>query len=87
MLTIMIYIKIFFLAWVITKFEPIEMILELLPDKLFYNVIRLVFSCLMCCLFWTTFALTGNIFAASFMAYIGFWYNKFISPIENKVRL
>jgi hypothetical protein len=80
-------IKLFLLCWVITRFEPIQMILELLPDNLISNLIRLFTSCLKCVLFWTVLIFTGDIFLASGMAFIGFWYDKLISPIENKVRL
>jgi len=77
----------FLLAWVITRFEPIQMLLELLPDNLVSNLIKLLLSCLKCVLFWSVLIFTGDIFLASMMAFIGFWYDKLISPIENRVRL
>lgn len=80
-------IKFFFLSWTITRFEPIHMILEALPDNLIFNLLRLLLTCIKCVLFWSVLIFTGNIFLASGMAFIGFWYDKFISPIENKVRL
>lgn len=80
-------IKFFVLAWVITRFEPIQMLLELLPDNLVSNLIKLLLSCLKCVLFWSILLFTGDVFIASGMAFIGFWYDKLISPIENKVRL
>ena len=80
-------IKFFLLAWVITRFEPIQMLLELLPDNLMSNLIKLLLSCLKCVLFWSVLSFTGDVFLASGMAFVVFWYDKFISPIENKVRL
>lgn len=80
-------IKFFLLAWVITRFEPIQMLLELLPDNLMSNLIKLLLSCLKCVLFWSVLSFTGDVFLASGMAFVGFWYDKFISPIENRVRL
>lgn len=77
----------FLLSWFITKFEPLEIFLDLLPDKLFFNLIKVLFSCLMCVSFWTTLIFTFNIFHACGMAFLSFWYMKYISPIENKVRL
>lgn len=82
-----IMIKLFLLAWVITRFEPIQMLVELLPDKLIYNLIKLLLTCLKCVLFWSVLVFTGDIFLASGMAFIGFWYDKLIGPQENKVRL
>lgn len=79
--------SIFLLSWVISRFEPIHMLTEALPDKILYNVIRLLLSCLKCISFWLTLTYTGNIFIASGMAFISFWYDKIIGRIENKVRL
>ena len=87
MVETILMIKLFLLAWVITRFEPIQMLLELLPDNLFSNLIRLLTTCLKCVLFWSVLIFTGDIFLASGMAFIGFWYDKIIAPIENKVRL
>jgi hypothetical protein len=63
------------------------MILEALPNKLITNIIKLMFSCLMCISFWGTLVWTGDIFTASLMAFIGFWYDKIIGFYENRVRL
>lgn len=79
--------KIFIVSWLISRFEPIHMVLETLPNKLVYNLIRLVLTCLKCLAFWITLSLTQDIFLASLMAFIGFWYDKIIGRIENKVRL
>lgn len=80
-------IKFFVLAWVVTRFEPIQMLLELLPDNLVSNLTKLLLSCLKCVLFWSVLSFTGDVFIASGMAFIGFWYDKIIGPIENRVRL
>lgn len=80
-------ISIWLLSWVITRFEPLQMILETLPNKLITNVIKLLLSCLKCVSFWTTLIWTGNIFLASGMAFISFWYDKWIGPLERRVRL
>jgi hypothetical protein len=63
------------------------MTLEALPNKLVYNLIRLILTCLKCLAFWITLTWTGDIFLASLMAFIGFWYDKIIGRIENKIRL
>jgi hypothetical protein len=80
-------ISIFLVSWVISRFEPFTMILEVLPDKLLYNLFRLLLTCIKCLMFWITLIYTENIVLASGMAFIGFWYDKFIGPIERKVRL
>lgn len=83
----LILIKVFLLSWLITRFEPIQMVLELLPDNLVINLFRLLLTCLKCVLLYMTFVFTGDIFLAAGMSFVGFWYDKFIGPIENKVRL
>ena len=80
-------IKIFLLSWMITRFQPIQMLMEILPDKLIYNLIKLLLTCLMCVSFWSSLLITGNIFVASGVAFVGFWYDKIIGFYENRVRL
>jgi hypothetical protein len=80
-------ISIWLVSWFITRFEPLQMTLELLPNKLLYNLFKLLITCLKCVSFWLTLAYTQNLIYASAMAFISFWYDKFIGPIERKVRL
>jgi hypothetical protein len=80
-------IKIFLLSWVITRFEPIQWVGELLPDNLLFNIIKTLLTCLKCCSFWLTLIWTGDIFQASLMAFIGFWYDKIIGYYENRIKL
>ena len=80
-------VSIWLVSWFITRFEPLQMVLELLPNKLLFNLFKLLITCLRCFAFWATLLWTGNIIYASLMAFISFWYDKFIGPIEKKVRL
>ena len=80
-------IGIWLVSWFITRFEPLQMVLELLPNKLLFNLFKLLITCLRCLSFWITLVYTQNIILASGMAFISFWYDKFIGPIERKVRL
>jgi hypothetical protein len=80
-------ISIFLVSWVISRFEPFTMLLEILPDNLISNLFRLMLTCIKCLMFWITLIYTGDIILASGMAFIGFWYDKFIGPIERRVRL
>ena len=80
-------ISIWLVSWFITRFEPLQMVLELLPNKLIPNLIKLLVTCLKCVSFWSTLLVTQNIVLASGMAFISFWYDKWIGPIERRVRL
>ena len=78
---------IWLVSWFITRFEPLQMVLELLPNKLLFNLFKLLITCLKCVSFWITLVYTQNIVLASGIAFVSFFYDKFIGPIERKVRL
>lgn len=78
---------IWIISWFITRFEPLQMILELLPNKLIYNLFKLLVTCLKCVSFWITLIMTEDIFLAALIAFISFWYDKIIGPQERKVKL
>lgn len=40
-------------AYTISRFEPLKMLLDLLPDNLFWNLLRLLLTCSKCLAFWT----------------------------------
>ena len=80
-------IGIWLISWFITRFEPLQMVLELLPNKLLFNLFKLLITCLKCVSFWITLCYTQNIVLASGIAFVSFFYDKFIGPIERKVRL
>ena len=80
-------IGIWLVSWFITRFEPLQMVLELLPNKLLFNLFKLLITCLKCVTFWITLGYTQNIVLASGIAFVSFFYDKFIGPIERKVRL
>ena len=80
-------ISIWIVSWFITRFEPLQMLLEFVPNKLIPNLFKLLITCLKCTSFWITLIYTQNIVFASGMAFISFFYDKFIGPIERKVRL
>ena len=83
----LLLIKIWLICWTITRFEPLKMVLDLLPNKLIPNLVRLVLTCLRCLTLWVTLIWTGDIFLACLVSFVSFFYDKFIGPIENKVRL
>lgn len=79
--------KILLLSWVITRFKPIQIIIELLPDNLLFNLVKLLLTCAMCVSFWLTLSLTQDVYLASLNAFILFWYDKIFAYYENRVRL
>jgi hypothetical protein len=79
--------QVLILSWLITRFKPVEMMLELLPDNLFFNLVQLLLSCLMCVSFWTGLILTQDIYLSALISFIGFWYDKVLGFYERRVRL
>lgn len=47
------------LAFVITSFEPIHWVVDLLPNNFFKYITVLLTSCWRCCSFWITFFMYG----------------------------
>lgn len=74
-------------SWVITRFKPLEMVLDLLPDYLLFNLIRLLMTCFMCVSFWLSLVIWNDIYLSCMVAFCAFWYDKLIGFYENRVRL
>lgn len=45
--------KIMLISYTISRFEPLKMVLDLLPDKLLFNLIALLLTCSKCISFWS----------------------------------
>lgn len=82
-----ILIKIFLLAWVFTRFQALHWLLELLPQSLVFNLVRLLLTCGMCVSFWASLFLIKDIYLACGSAFIFFWYDKLIGYREKMTRL
>ena len=93
MLEIILILKILGMAWVITKFEPIQWVLEILQSKikpnnitlnLILNIIITITTCFSCCSMWCGFILGG--FWYGILCYIiSFVYSKKLSLWEYKM--
>lgn len=75
------------ISWTISRFEPLHMAAELLPNNIAFNLLRLMIGCFKCLSLWIGLAMTGSLAIASAMAFVAFWYDKILGPIENRVRL
>lgn len=80
-------IKIFLLTYTISRFSPLQMVLELLPNKLIYNLIKLLMSCSRCLALWSGIILTGNIWLAMTISIFMVIFEKTFGVWENKVKL
>ena len=91
---IIILSKVLGLSFFITKFSPIQWILELVQPSektntflvLLYNLISILTGCFSCCSFWTGTLMFGFWYGISayFIAYL---YNQILAPFVEKIRL
>jgi hypothetical protein len=87
MIDYIILIKVFFLSWFIVRFEPIQWILDLLPNNILKYILITMTTCLKCSNFWIGLILCQDIFIASGMAFIGMLYEKTIGKFETSIKL
>ena len=67
MIDLIIILKVIMLSRVITKFEPLQWLLEALPSKIGISkwILIVITSCWKCCALWTAIIMTGDIFLSS----------------------
>lgn len=82
---IIILIKIVLLAFLITQFEPIRWLLNLLPSNLITAILTLLLTCLKCCSFWIGLIMTLDIYMAAGAFVIGFILDKILEKY-NRVK-
>lgn len=83
----MILSEVFILSWLITHFKPLTWCLDLLPDKLLFNLLKLLLTCLTCVSFWFGLVWCHDIVISATASFIGFWYDKIFGYYENRIRL
>lgn len=77
---------IFLGAWTITRFEPLQLLLDNIKDNKFTVPFKLLLSCTKCVAFWLSLAIYQSFFIACLMAFIAFWYDKLLGGFEEKIK-
>lgn len=75
-------IQILLISWWITRFKPLQMLIEYIISKsknrpilsILMSFIMLPMTCLACCMFWSGLIITHNPFIAIGASLIGTWY-------------
>jgi hypothetical protein len=80
-------VSIFLISFTMVKFEPLQWLIELVPNKFIKSLLVVFFTCIKCFVFWSTLIYTRNIVLACLMYFIVFWYDKIIGPYENRINL
>lgn len=84
---LIIIIKGSMLGWLISRFHPLQMLIESIPNKKhFLHWINLIISCSKCCAFWGSLIIFHNIWYAIASSFICLIYEKFLSDWENKIK-
>lgn len=85
----MILFNIIIISWFITNFEPIKMVLDLIPFKklnpipsILATTLILPLTCLMCCCFWLGLIWTGNLITAATASFIGYIWSQIQKKLE-----
>jgi hypothetical protein len=94
MIQLIILSKILGLSFFITKFSPIQWILDIIRPsekvntfiQLMYNILVVITGCFSCCSTWIGFIIGGFWYGIS-AYFIAFLYNQLISPYIEKIRL
>jgi len=83
---LIIFGKVMLLSYTISRFEPLKMVLDLLPDNLFFNLLRLALTCSKCLSFWIGI-LFGQIWIGMIASFTMTIFEKTIGRWIDQVRL
>lgn len=78
--------KIMLLGFTMSRFEPLRMVLDLLPDNLFFNLLRLLLSCSKCIAFWSGIIL-GGVWIAMLASFLMVIFEKTIGSWIDEIKL
>ena len=78
-------IKGFLIGWWLNRFQPIQVNLNLLPNNLFCNMIKLGLECSTCSVFWATLIVSHNFYYAVATSMLMIFYEKTLGRIEKRV--
>lgn len=71
LINIILLLKILGLGFLISNFEPIQWIIDYLPDNMIKWNLMLLFGCLKCVSFWISLIWMGNIWFSIFVFFVG----------------
>jgi len=93
-ITIILILKCFILGWFVNNFTPLQNLFTAILSynlkpvyKLTVQTMLQVVSCQKCATFWVTLIYTGNIFLASFMAFIALIYTNRLKCYEEYIKI
>lgn len=79
--------KIFLLSYTISRFSPLQMLIEMLPNKIYWNLFKLLMSCSKCLALWSGIIMTGNIWISMVVSILMVVFEKTFGEWERKTKL
>lgn len=81
--------KILLISYFVTRFEPVQWVIESLPkkikDNILFNIFYLAITCFKCSSFWIGLIMSHNFYIATIAFIIAFIYDKKFSLWETKI--
>lgn len=85
--TILIYLgKTLLMSWLVTRFEPLQWILDLLPNNKVKFLLQDATTCMKCMSLYLGLVISGDIYVAALASLLSVFYNKTIGEWEQKVK-
>lgn len=78
--------KILVTSWLVTRFEPLQWLINLLPNNKLKYLIQDATTCMKCMSLYIGLLITFNIYIAAFASFLSVIYMKTIGQWEQKVK-
>lgn len=78
--------KILVVSWLVTRFEPLQWLINLLPDNKLKFLIQDATTCMKCMSLYIGLIITFSIYIAAFASFLSVIYMKTIGQWEQKVK-
>jgi hypothetical protein len=84
---ILIYLgKTLILSWLVTRYEPIQWVIDTIPSGRIKSVIQDATTCMKCMSLYIGLLISGSIYVAALASLLSVFYNKTIGEWEQKVK-
>ena len=78
--------KILVSSWLVTRFEPLQWLIDLLPNNKFKFLIQDATTCMKCMSLYLGLIITGDIYMSALAAFLSVVYSKTIGLWEQNVK-
>ena len=83
---IVIMIKCFLIAYFCSRYEPINMLIDLIPNAFIKSILTLILTCSKCCIFYTTLLYTHNFYYSVINVFLITLFEKIYGDWVRKIK-